>query len=192
MTDINYTTISDEKLVALSLKNDNNFYHLAKRYENKLLHYIKRLVNTNLENCEDILQEVLIKTYKNLEGFDQNLKFSSWIYRIAHNEAISSFRKYKSQFEELSMEDDKSNLSSLLKSSLDTKKIIIDREIASEVKKILSLLKPKYREVLILKYFEEMDYKEISDILKKPMGTIATLLNRAKDNFKEEYNKQLT
>ncbi|PIZ73055.1 hypothetical protein COY06_05820, partial [Candidatus Peregrinibacteria bacterium CG_4_10_14_0_2_um_filter_41_8] len=63
------------------------------RYEGRLLAYINRLINVSNGEAEDILQEVFIKTYQNLNGFDLNLKFSTWVYRITYNQVISFFRK---------------------------------------------------------------------------------------------------
>ena len=78
----------DEQLVQLSLNNQDYFYYLMKRYEIKLLRYIKRLTTVSPEEAKDIIQEIFIKVYRNLNGFNPKLKFSSWIYRIAHNEII--------------------------------------------------------------------------------------------------------
>ena len=88
-----YDDKTDEELVKLALQKQEHFVYLINRYQHKLLRYIKRISNFSVEETEDILQEVFIKVYRNLEGFDQSLKFSSWIYRIAHNQTISHFRK---------------------------------------------------------------------------------------------------
>ncbi|MFH1582108.1 MAG: sigma-70 family RNA polymerase sigma factor [Pseudomonadota bacterium] len=90
-----YENMPDEQLVQLSLKDQGCFYYLMKRYEIKILRYIKRLTTASQEEAEDIIQEVFIKVYRNLNGFNQKLKFSSWIYRIAHNEIINQYRKTK-------------------------------------------------------------------------------------------------
>src|SRR5690606_8168284 len=84
---------SDEMLVALSLEDKERFGELIERYESKLGRYIARLGIRTAEDRQDVLQEIFLKVYKNLNGFDPKLSFSSWIYRIAHNEAISWYRK---------------------------------------------------------------------------------------------------
>ena len=81
-----HENLSDLQLVKLSLKDHQNFRYLVERYEPLLLRYMRRIANVSKEEAEDLLQEIFIKVYKNLNGFDQKLKFSSWIYRIAHNE----------------------------------------------------------------------------------------------------------
>jgi RNA polymerase sigma-70 factor (ECF subfamily) len=141
-------------------------------------------VNTK-EDAEDVLQDVFLSAYKNLNDFDQDLKFSSWIYRIAHNKVISHFRKITARPKTTTYEGD-SQLLNILASDEDIA-LSLEKKHASEgVRDILEQLDEKYREVLVLKFLEEKDYKEISDILEKPMGTVATLISRAKKQFKEK------
>jgi len=85
----------DSELVELSLKKQDYFYCLILRYQEKLLRYIRRISASSKEDAEDILQEVFMSVYKNLNDFDNSLKFSSWIYRIAHNKTVSHWRKQK-------------------------------------------------------------------------------------------------
>lgn len=178
---------SDEELVKLVMQNQDFFYCLIKRYETKLFHYIIRLSSTNQENAEDILQEIFLKIYRNLNDFDPSLKFSSWAYRITHNETIDFFRKNKNKSNVISLDNEENNhLINLLKSSFDLKEDFNQKETALKVRECIDRLPHKYSQILILRYLEEKDYQEISDILQKPMGTIATLLNRAKTKFKTE------
>ncbi len=83
---------TDIELVRLTLTNQENFLYLVNRYDKKLLKFIQRISGLRLEDAEDLLQEVFIKVYQNLNDFDQDLKFSSWIYRIARNQAICYYR----------------------------------------------------------------------------------------------------
>jgi RNA polymerase sigma-70 factor, ECF subfamily len=155
------------------------------------MHFIKRLSNVDHHTAEDILQEVYIKIFKNLNGFDQKMKFSTWIYRIAHNETISHYRKMKARAETVSLEnDDAKGLISILSDSFDLKAELNSKIIAEKVREIIYSMPQKYSEVLVLRFMEEKDYDEIADILKKPGGTVATLLNRAKEYFKNAANKQ--
>jgi len=180
---------TDEELVILTLQNQEYFLYLMKRYEKRLLGYIMRISNVTKEEAEDILQEVFIKTYLNINDFDKRLKFSSWIYRIAHNQVISSYRKKKARPQILVLDKDNSFLENLV-SDLNLDREIDLKDLKKDVNKILGKIDIKYREVLILKFLEDKSYQEISDILKKPMGTVATLLNRSKKQFKKELKKQ--
>jgi RNA polymerase sigma-70 factor, ECF subfamily len=91
---MDFSEKKDEELVLISISDQDAFSELIRRYEAKLFNYIKRISSLSKEDAEDILQEVFIKVYKNLNGFDVDLKFSSWIYRITHNEVITNFRKF--------------------------------------------------------------------------------------------------
>jgi RNA polymerase sigma-70 factor (ECF subfamily) len=176
---------SDIELVKLSLSDPEWFFCLSKRYEEKLLWYIMRISKMRREDAEDILQDVFIKTYYNLNEFDPKLKFSSWIYRIAHNQTVSEIRKKSSHpavfLDEEIMERFEYNFD--LVNDIDNK---IDRQKIDEA---LSKLDEKYREVLILRFLEEKDYTEIADILKKPISTVGNLIARGKKLFKVEYEK---
>jgi RNA polymerase sigma-70 factor, ECF subfamily len=176
---------TDNELVKLSLDNPDHFLCLTRRYESKLLHYIMRVSRLAKEDAEDILQDVFIKTYYNLNGFDEELKFSSWIYRIAHNQTVSEIRK-KSIRPTISLEKEDIDR---FEDAFDVVKEIdtsIDRDKINEV---ISHLDEKYREVLILRFLDEKDYVEIADILKKPVSTVGNLILRGKKLFKEEYEK---
>ncbi|OGJ51907.1 hypothetical protein A2335_03330 [Candidatus Peregrinibacteria bacterium RIFOXYB2_FULL_32_7] len=177
-----YQYQSDEDLARLSLSKEEAFCELINRYEKRLTLYILRLSNIKQEDAEDILQEVFVKAYKNLNSFDVALKFSSWIYRITHNETISFFRKNKVNFNVVNIEDN--GLENMLQNCFDFKKDLHDKELILEVKNILTKMDSKYRYVLILKYIEDKDYNEISDILKIPIGTVGTLMNRGKKEFR--------
>ncbi len=179
-----FSSLTDEQLVAHSLEDINAFEPLIERYEKKLTHYILRLSNIDYEEAEEILQEVFVKVWKNLNGFSGDVKFSSWIYRIAHNETISHFRKRKSrgQHNQVSGDD------TLFESISDNQDFVeeFDAKLSAEkVHQILTHMDTKYRELLVLKFLEGKSYDEISDILKMPSGTVAVRINRAKKQFRE-------
>ena len=180
---------TDEEIIALTLKDKNFFLCLIQRYEKKLLKYILRISNFSKEEAEDNLQEVFIKIYTNLNDFNQDLKFSSWVYRIAHNQVISHYRKKRSREDDVKLEIDNDILNQIT-SALDISKEVDLKYLKENIYKILNRLDVKYKEILVLKFLEDKNYKEISDIIKKPMGTVATLINRAKYKFKKETIKQ--
>jgi RNA polymerase sigma-70 factor (ECF subfamily) len=181
-----YENISDEQLVQFSLKDQDCFYYLMKRYEIKLLRYIKRLTTVSREEAEDIMQEVFIKVYRNLNGFNQKLKFSSWIYRIAHNEIINQYRKTRHRLAIIPLNiEDEANLIDSINDTIEIDGAYEKLENAERVRKALAELPNKYREILVLRYLEDKSYGEISDILRKPPGTVATQINRAKASFKK-------
>jgi len=175
----------DNQLVAQARENPAVYKEIVERYEGKLLAYVRRISGLNIEDAEDVLQEVFVKAYYNLNAFNDKLKFSSWIYRIAHNTTMSELRKRHVRPLYYYIEEDLIRLSDGLEITNDLEK----KEFNAHVRSILEGMDKKYGEILILKFLEEKDYKEISDILKIPAGTVATRINRAKKKFREVYMK---
>ncbi len=176
--------MKDEELVAEVLKNPQVYGVLMERYEEKLTRYIMRISASSREDAEDILQDVFLSAYRNLNEFDQDLKFSSWIYRITHNKVISHYRKISARPKTTTYEGD-NELLNILASDHDMEADLQRKYDANEIHDVLDRMDERYREVLVLKFIEDKDYKEISDILQRPMGTVATLINRAKKQFRE-------
>lgn len=175
----NCKDLTDIEIVEKSLEDLDYFSCLYLRYEQELLIYIRRFTSSDIDEARDILQESFIKVWRNLNEFDKDMKFSSWIYRIVHNEVISFIRKNKSFGKNKKID------------AQDYEDIIPD-DLSAEVEeqfinlyKLLEEVPLKYREVLILKFFEKKSYEEISDILKIPKGTVATRINRAKKKFRD-------
>jgi RNA polymerase sigma-70 factor, ECF subfamily len=179
---------SDSELVKLTLQDQEAFSYLIHRYEMKLTAYIRRISNFPNEDVEDILQDVFIKVYRNLNGFDSSLKFSSWIYRITHNEVISRYRKTK-RIAKMSQEMNDEVLDKIV-GEVNIERDIDGRQVGKAISKVINEMDLKYKEVLILRFIEEKSYKEISDILRKPEGTVATMINRAKKQFKKIYEQR--
>lgn len=169
----------------MTLENQDFFLYLMQRYETKLLRYVNRTFSTRPEDAEDIVQESFINAYRYLNSFDQRLKFSSWLYRITHNAAVSFFRKAKAR-PQVVVGEDGDDLLDRIASDHDLMEEIHEKLTATQVRDVLERLDPKYREVLVLRYLEDKEYQEISDILQKPIGTVGTLINRAKKQFVRE------
>lgn len=177
--------LNDEELVALAIEHHRYFACIVDRYSIKLQRYIMRISDVSTEEAEDILQETYINAYKYLQSFDSSLSFSSWIYRIAHNQVISQFRKRQARPQGHAVELEPEafeQIASELNVIDDVEKSLLKDTIGA----VLDDLPLKYKEVLVLRYLEDKSYTEIADILKKPEGTIATLLNRAKKQCKKK------
>lgn len=183
---------SDIELVKLSLENQDNYVFIINKYEDKITRYIRRLGNLSNEDIEDLLQDIFLKVYKNLNNFNPELKFSSWIYRIAHNETINKFKRNHSVNLDF---DDIDFLVNKMSDCIDCHKENIESDLDNKISRVkinevLSIMDIKYKEVLVLKFIEEKDYNEISDIIKKPINTVGTLINRAKKQFKKIYGQK--
>lgn len=165
------------------------FACLVERYEAKLGRYVRRLMPGIGEDADDVLQEVFMKVYVNARGFDPSLSFSSWIYRIAHNEAVSWLRKKKARPETVELgDDDFQTFVASVEEGQSEREQALTQDVVSRV---LGAMSEKYRTALVLKFLEQKSYEEISDILRVPMGTVATLIHRAKKEFSSVYQKHV-
>jgi len=178
---------TDAELVSLSLKNQDYYYCLMKRYEAPLMNYIYKLSGLNRTDLEDILQEVFILVYQNLNDYNKSFKFSSWIYRIAHNYTVSQLRKKAQGTQNISW--DEHDLEQIVQSDFDLEENLALKINYHNLLSIIDSLPLKYKEVLLLKFVDGKDYQEISDILRKPIGTVGTLINRAKKMLAKEIEK---
>lgn len=177
----NFPEYSDEQLAALSVEKEAAFATLVDRYEERLRRYIHRISVFAEEEVEEILQDTFIAVWKNIRGFDGRVKFSSWIYRIAHNQTISLFRKFKSRGQDQQAELTPEMYIPTSENFVDD----VDAQInAGMIQIALEELPAKYREVLVLRFFEDLSYDEIADILKCPVGTVSTLVARARKKFR--------
>lgn len=171
----NFKSLSDEHVVSLVKKNKQMYREIVRRYEDKLLRYSKYLTG-DYDTAADAVQEAFIKAYVNLNSFNTKMKFSSWIYRITHNEAVNQIKKKKNKFsiEDFDIADEKNSVEEKLTT----------KEIAQMVNKCLGEMPVKYKTVLVLYYLEEKSYMEISDIMRLPVGTVGTLISRGKKILK--------
>jgi len=176
-------TKTDQELVSVALYDRHAFSEIVKRYEAPIRRYIRRLGCKDADDIDDVLQEIFIKVFVNLNDYDQDLKFSSWLYRIAHNETVSFFRKRKVRPSVLEIEDVEGFFENLVDDT-DFVELAWQKYDAQIVRDSLFVLKEKYKEVLMLRFLEEKSYAEISDILKIPEGTVATLIGRGKEELK--------
>jgi len=180
---------SDEELVAFTKKNKNCYVCLMNRYEDKMMRYVRRISGVNIETAQDIVQEVFLKVYINLNSFDEGLKFSSWLYRIAHNETINYWRRNKKRsYNDVSWDENEA-LKNIISDDKDLEQEVYQTMTNEQLQEALKEIDEKYRTVLVLNYLEGKTYQEIADILKKPIGTVGTLLNRAKKVLRKELIK---
>ena len=177
MRSIDQTT--DEDLVNKIISGQKElFYHLVIRYEAKLKRYILTITNRKNE-VEDILQNVFLKAYKNLPSFNNSLTFSSWIYRIAHNESINLIgSSFIQRF--VSMPDWFD-----IGRGDNSEEKIDDEQMRKKLKECVEKLGIKYKEPLVLFYYEEKTYEEISDILRIPIRNVGVLIHRGRLQVKK-------
>ncbi len=173
--------LTDAEVVTAVLSGNKDMYaQIVEKYEARLLRYILFLIK-DYDQASDVLQDTFIKAYINLHSFHLNKKFSSWIYRIAHNEAVNAIKKAKktSTFSELDISGD--NFAVEFSGAYVMDKMFLKKE----VQQCLKTLDVKYSEVIALYFFENLTYTEISDILHIPTSTVGVRINRAKTILKQ-------
>jgi RNA polymerase sigma-70 factor (ECF subfamily) len=175
---------TDQELAMLSAENPELFGALMERYEEPLLRYIRRISSLPKEDAEDILQETYIKTYRNINDYDPDAKFSSWIYRIAHNQTIDTLRRRKVDASSFSIEQN--DAAQFLRAATDIGSETEQIDTLFRIETIIRELPETYREALILRFLEEKSYEEIMDILELPKGSVATLVHRGKKLLREK------
>lgn len=170
--------VTDEELARrVQLGDKAAFSALFRRYEPRILRYGRTFL-FQYEDIEDAVQDVFIKTYVNINSFDATRKFSSWIYRIAHNTFINVIKK-KGR-EPIAFLDLDAFFQLTPVSEPKAPSRIEQLEVQYNLEQSLTALEPKYREPLVLYYIEEKSYKEIADILRIPVSTVGVRISRAK------------
>jgi RNA polymerase sigma-70 factor (ECF subfamily) len=174
MKDISEKT--DEEIIEIVRKKDKEVYReIIKRYEDKLTRYVGYLVSDEAE-AADVVQETFIKAYIYINSFNTRKKFSSWIYRIAHNGAMNELKKNKKKVPMEGVE---------LDSGTDLEKEFIVKELKEDAHNCLKKMQVIYSEPLTLYFLEDKTYEEISDILRIPTGTVGARISRGKAVMKK-------
>lgn len=180
-----YSDQTDEEIIALVQAGKQEFFDLMiERYREKLFFYIMRFVK-NEDETKDVLQNVFVKALKNVDSFECERKFSSWIYRIAHNEAVNWVtRKNKKtvSIDDLDVKDSNFLASDEFGASMEK---WFNLELKEVMREAIKQLPENYAEIIYLRYIDNMSYKEIADILGKPVSSVGTLIRRAKKRLLE-------
>lgn len=172
---------SDEQLVRLTQQGVvPAFGFLIEKYQDKIIKYIRRMVQ-GPDAPNDIAQNVFLKAFENIQGFNLKLKFSPWIYRIAHNETVNYLKKKKS----LPLFDFDVFLPHYSVGKEDIENEAEKKRQILKVGSSLNELNFKQKEVLLLYYFQDLSYQEIAEVLKIPIATVGVRIKRARDAVKE-------
>ena len=165
--------------------NSQAYAQLVGRYEAKLLRYAKRFL-FGYEDAEDLVQDVFLKAYTNIRGFDSARSFNSWIYRIAHNEFINAIKKRGR--EPLSFFDPDTLFPHPV-APYQADHEVKEQELKKMIDECVNQLDAKYREPLVLFYYQDLDYSAIADIMRIPVSTVGVRLTRGKQLLQSIYNK---
>ena len=181
MVDANAPT--DAALITAALTGDPQaFRALMERHQQAIFGYLYRLVFRDPDTARDLTQSVFLKTYEHLASVDLSRPFTPWLYRIAHNEAANWMRTRQRHPESSADPEQWARMADPAGDSPEA------AHAAGQERQLLLLamdtLPQRYRDVLTLFYFEERSYEEIAQILAVRLGTVGTLIHRAKEQLR--------
>jgi RNA polymerase sigma factor (sigma-70 family) len=161
--------------------NEKAFSNLLNRYRDSIYFMLLKMVN-NSSDAEDLTIEAFGKAFRNLDSFTPEFAFSTWLFKIATNNCIDFIRKKQVSPTPIDqLQDDMDNLTVNIQSDLpDPEETLINDQKIAVLRDIVSQLKPRYRNLIELRYYKEYSYEEIASELKLPIGTVKAQLYRAK------------
>ena len=178
--------VYDYKLVSQAVNNGDQkaYAELMSRYKDSIYFMLLKMVN-NRDDADDLTIEAFGKAFKNLHQYTPDYAFSTWLFKIATNNCIDFIRrKRKMTFSiDKGFENDEGQETTLeLKSgTLDPEEFMIKKQKAVLMRDIVEKLKPRYKRLVELRYFQERSYEEIANELQLPLGTVKAQLFRARE-----------
>ena len=180
--------LADTELVVRALSGrEDCFEELVRRYQRPIVAYVYRMVG-DYDAALDLAQEVFIKVYNSLGRYRPEFKFSTWIYRIAHNAAIDHLRRLgAARTEEMTVEGEGGNSfeKPLASKALTPEQETERGERRAEIEEVVAQLPPAYRELIVLRHSHDLSYDEIAEVTSLPLGTVKNRIFRAREAMRE-------
>ncbi|HYN23425.1 MAG TPA: sigma-70 family RNA polymerase sigma factor [Pyrinomonadaceae bacterium] len=179
---------TDRHLVATATTGvEGSFEELVRRYQRPISAYVYRMVG-DYEAALDLTQEIFIKVYGSLGRYRSEFKFSTWIYKIAHNSAVDHLRRNAGRERSLSsgIEGDQYELpieSGCLSPEQESER----RERRLEIEAVVRSLPNAYRELIVLRHSQDLTYEEIVEVTALPLGTVKNRLFRAREMMRQQF-----
>lgn len=171
------------------LKGDHNaFGEIVELYKDKVFQICFRMLG-NRQEAEDLAQEAFVRAFVNIRSFNIQMKFSTWLYRIATNLCIDRLRKKKPDYyleAEVSGTEGLNMYSQIASDMAKPEDEVESLELQETIQVEIMKLPEKYRSVIVLKYIEELSLKEISEILDLPVGTVKTRIHRGREALRKQ------
>lgn len=185
------TAVSDSDLVATAARGaDRCFEELVRRYQRPISAYVYRMVG-NYESALDLTQEIFIKVYSSLRRYRAEFKFSTWIYKIAHNSAIDHLRRNATREQSLLIGHEGEQFELPLECGrLSPEQESERKERRGEIESVVRALPASYRELVILRHSQDLSYEEIVDVTGLPLGTVKNRLFRAREMMRQQFLKK--
>ncbi len=181
----------DEALVARAAAGDvPAFEELVRRYQDRVHNFALRWTG-NPADAEEVTQEAFLKAFRALPRFRGDAKFSTWLFQIAKNVCINLFHRGRRQMEHRRvslqdhMDDDDAIPVQIETPDDNPQEALLEREFAAVAAKAIAALDPHYRDALVLRDVEGMDYADIAQILAVPVGTVKSRIHRARSELQK-------
>jgi RNA polymerase sigma-70 factor (ECF subfamily) len=161
--------IADQEILSMARipgEKERAFSLLIKKYQQRLYWHLRKMIIVH-EDADDLLQNTFIKVWQNLENFRGDSAFYTWLYRIATNEALNHLNKKRAE-----LINSPEDLEYLLSNRLDADPLFSGDEIESRLQKSILTLPDKQRLVFNMKYFDDMKYEEMAEILDTSVGAL--------------------
>lgn len=165
----------------------DGFEELVRRYQRPITSYIYRMLGDH-EFALDVSQEVFIKVYNSLHKYSSEYKFSTWLYRIAHNAAIDHMRRNSVVAQSIEAENADGTYQLQIECSRPSPEK--DREVSewrTEIEAVVRCLPPVYRDLILLRHERDLSYDEIAEVTGLPLGTVKNRLFRAREMMREMF-----
>jgi RNA polymerase sigma-70 factor, ECF subfamily len=182
----NIKTLTDGELIEKAISGrELGFEELVNRYQRQITSYVFRMLN-NYDSALDVTQEVFIKVYNSLDKYSSEYKFSTWLYRIAHNAAIDHMRRNSVPQQSLDIETKDGTYQLQIESPQPNPEQMRERsEWRSEIESVVKCLPTVYRELILLRHAQDLSYDEIAEVTELPLGTVKNRLFRAREMMRE-------
>jgi RNA polymerase sigma-70 factor, ECF subfamily len=181
-------TIVKHRIKQVKNGDQDAYSEIVEMYKDKVFQICYRMLG-NIHEAEDIAQEAFIRAYINIDSYNIDRKFSTWLFRIATNLSIDRIRKKKPDFHldaEVTGTDGLTMYSKISSDLALPEEELESMELQQSVQKEILKLPEKYRAVIVLKYIEELSLKEISEILNLPVSTIKTRIHRGREALRNQ------
>src|SRR5436305_799755 len=163
----------------------DGFEELVRRYQRPITGYVFRMLG-DYESSLDVTQEVFIKVYNSLRKYSPEYKFSTWLYRIAHNAAIDHMRRNSISPQSLEAENADGTYQIQIESRQPSPEQNHERsEWKTEIDAVIKCLPPSYRDLILLRHSRDLSYDEIAEVTGLPLGTVKNRLFRAREMMRD-------
>jgi RNA polymerase sigma-70 factor (ECF subfamily) len=182
------TASNDRDLVETAIDGaEGSFEELVRRYQRPIAAYVYRMVG-DYESALDLTQEIFIKVYNSLRRYRPEFKFSTWIYKIAHNAAVDHLRRNSTREQSIINGTESDSFELPIESGrLSPEQESERRERRIEIEAVVRTLPSNYRELIILRHSQDLTYEEIVEVTGLPLGTVKNRLFRAREIMRQQF-----